>query len=521
MALGLLLLPTLGLQYDEVFFARALLSPKQILMRVSAGSFSLPLMLLSYVGALKSWLYLPLFAVSGYGVASIRIPALVLAAITLVILGRLLLKISGRIAALFIVWMLGTDVTFLVTSVYDWGPVVLQNLLLACGLLCIVAWSQKRRDWLLFAAGAAFGLASWDKALFLWNLSAMSLVLLLLQWRHLASYQKKRRILFLASAGLLAGAMPLIVYNATHRGSTLHANTHLSMRDIGSKFDYLLQAIDGKIATMAFSDFRYPAIDHIQRPFDQASRETAKASAWMLSSWYFSSWRLWLIAVLSPIGLFCADWPQRKWILFFLASATLAWIQSALTIGAGRSLHHAVLIWPLLYAGIALSAGAVAQRVGRYGAPVLFLVTAVLVLRGLMLVNSAYSNILSFSPIVQFSNADEALVTFLETTGASRVVTIDWGIANLIAVRSQGAIKVQEEDSGAADRSPILRDLLACKAPACVVVTHPDAREIITHVNEFLRTSLCQNHLVAERVREIDDSHGTPTFEVFRLRPEN
>src|SRR4029453_11005056 len=63
-----------GLEYDETIFVNAALGDIDgTFVEWSIPFFGrrLPVMLMTYVGALKSWLYAPVFAVAGTGAAAI------------------------------------------------------------------------------------------------------------------------------------------------------------------------------------------------------------------------------------------------------------------------------------------------------------------------------------------------------------------------------------------------------------------------------------------------------------------
>jgi hypothetical protein len=51
-----------------------------------------------------------------------------------------------------------------------------------------------------------------------------------------------------------------------------------------------------------------------------------------------------------------------------------------------------------------------------------------------------------------------------------------------------------------------------------VFVAHPDARQLFSDVNESIQAELIRMHLQTEPLSEIDDSHGTPSLTVFRVR---
>jgi len=83
--LGFLFIPYLGIQQDEALFAVALLVPEKKVSRFTLAPLGLVvhLMLLSYVGALKSWLYAALLHSFSPSVHLLRAPVLLLAAVTI------------------------------------------------------------------------------------------------------------------------------------------------------------------------------------------------------------------------------------------------------------------------------------------------------------------------------------------------------------------------------------------------------------------------------------------------------
>src|SRR5207302_11187398 len=60
-----------------------------------------------------------------------------------------------------------------------------------------------------------------------------------------------------------------------------------------------------------------------------------------------------------------------KAILFALVAMVVAWAQMAVTVNAGGSVHHAILLWPLPEMVIAVSVAAASRRLGRAGVPTL------------------------------------------------------------------------------------------------------------------------------------------------------
>ncbi len=510
------MLPQPGLEVDEVLFISALQHPDHTAYSRFWFHHREPLMLLSYVGALKSWLFAPLYAAGWLNVWSIRLPALVLAAVTILLLAWLAKELGGWSAAVVIVWLLATDAVFLLTAVFDWGPVVLQNLLLAAALLLFYRWSRTDRKWLLFWGTLVIGLALWDKALFVWNLSAMVVSLLLF------GFSAARRRITMQNAslvilGLLLGTMPLILFNIRHKNETLAANTHLSLVDVPTKFHYLAASVNSETAPGAIADIGVP---HAAPPARSRLQQASLGLAGVTKS-VASDYRSWLFAFLFVAGMLVARGPARRWILFFFFSASFAWIQSALTIGAGESIHHSVLIWPLLYLGAALSASCLLRRSGRARIPVLVSGLTVFSVLGFLLVNRSAADLIRYSANTPWTDADVPLTDYLLSHGVKWVITTDWGIDRVIEARSRGGISVRDDSFSVRDGHFEDLMLLQCAAPECVIAGHVPARDVFPDQSQKLERFVSANGLETVPVTEIDDTHGTPTFRLFRLQPAN
>lgn len=508
--LSALMAPLFGLEYDELLFARGLLVPQAITFTILRHHL-IPVMLMSYVGALKSWLYAPIFALFGMNTWSIRVPCILLAAATIYILARLVWRIAGWPAALFVLWLSSTDAVFAFTSTFDWGPVVLQNLLLVIGLSCAEVWQRHPRHFILFLSGMAFGLALWDKALFLWNLSAMGLLFLVLSFRNFR-FWLTRAVAGTFVLGLVVGASPLILYNFSHKGQTLEDGAHFSTADVARKFQYLKSSIDGRTAIAPFLEGDHTMPDRMAHPFGRVSSRLAKRLPGNPSSW-----RLPFEAVLVPLALILADSRRRRWIVFFAGSAFLAWLQSAVTIRAGEAIHHSVLIWPLLYSAVGVSVGVIASRYSRFGIPFIAFLVVILSARGLEQMDLLYSNMIAYSPTVQWSNADAPAGAWLERSGVKTVITTDWGLDTPIRVRTANHVTVLDEGWALEGHEFDNKAFAACHPPACVVIGHPRARELFSGNDVELDRDLAAAGLQRSLMAQLDDSHGRPSIQIYFL----
>ena len=93
--LGCAFIPYVGIQTDEALVGDPIFGTIANEFRIRIFHHNVPLMLMDYVGALKSWLYWPIFAIFRPSPQSLRWPVLILGAITIWIFYLLLNRIAG------------------------------------------------------------------------------------------------------------------------------------------------------------------------------------------------------------------------------------------------------------------------------------------------------------------------------------------------------------------------------------------------------------------------------------------
>ena len=147
-ALGCLWISEFGIENDEALFSAGIYPPFGEVPKIFGKPY--PAMVMSYVGALKSYVYVPVFRIWRPSAASTRVPALILGGLTIWLLYVLTRRTLGTKAAISGTALLATDTTFLITTRYDWGPVVLQHLCLVSGVLAIIRFVETRNPkWVL------------------------------------------------------------------------------------------------------------------------------------------------------------------------------------------------------------------------------------------------------------------------------------------------------------------------------------------------------------------------------------
>src|SRR5204863_4055658 len=92
---GLAFIPRLGVESDEALFAQGIYRPRGDIYSVHIGRSNVPIMLMSYLGALKSVVYGPVVRKLGVGLYTLRILMLLVGTIGIWLFFLLLRRVAG------------------------------------------------------------------------------------------------------------------------------------------------------------------------------------------------------------------------------------------------------------------------------------------------------------------------------------------------------------------------------------------------------------------------------------------
>ena len=162
-----------GLYYDELAFVNAALgAPDNTFVHLRLGP--LPILLMPYLGALKAWIYVPIFHLLGVSPLAIRLPAILIAAVTLIVLYCAMRDSVGAAWAAIIVCVMAVDPANLFPSKLDWGPTVLMHFFQAIILALWFSYRKKPQLWKPVMIAVCFALGFFDKFNFVWFLFAFA-----------------------------------------------------------------------------------------------------------------------------------------------------------------------------------------------------------------------------------------------------------------------------------------------------------------------------------------------------------
>jgi hypothetical protein len=422
--LGLCFVNRAGIATDEAALEATLFRDWRF-FSVPLFHHNVPVMELTYIGEFKTWLYAPIFTIWNPTAASIRVPAILMGALTVLLFGALLQRMHGPRAAWVGSILLATDVTFLLTTVHDWGPVVLQHLLLASVMLLAVRWFQTSSRAPLIGAAFCCGLAFWDKAVFLWIFSGLAVGCLLFA-REIRA-RLTRRSVVIAGLAFCVGALPLIVYNLAgpEKFATVKGNLHRSNGLSSVWFVYKLRQLEG--AWDGSSLFGYLVSEDAgpKQGLPNSLLERASFAVHGLAGGHrrnFMTAALCFALLLVPL-----PWrtPARRALLFGVIAIVVAWLHMALA-GGGGAAHHAVLLWPLPHFVIAIALAEASLHL-RFGKWALAVLTALLVVGNLLVMNQYLCQFIRNGAPVTWTDAVYPLAEDLKQSHASQILLPDWG----------------------------------------------------------------------------------------------
>jgi len=515
--IGLCFIPRFGIEVDEALIASSGAYPHAgLAQQVTVFGHSVPLMIMSYVGALKSWIYMPIFGVFTPSTLSLRLPVLTLGGLTIWAFYQLVLLIAGPRAAIIGCVLLASDPSFLLTTCFDWGPVALQHLLLVLGILSLIRFYIDDRALSLCLGFFLIGLALWDKAIAEWMVSGAFVAALVVFPKQLRNRISVRN-LALALSSLCVGALPLIVYNISVPFVTLKANAAYSSDHFLGKLVQLDRTLNGEDL------FGYLTAPDVPPVVGVGENSLERFSLGLSEFTHRPRQGFGSYALLIAIAAIPFIWKTSvgRPMLFALITASIAWLQMAFTKGAGTSAHHVILLWPLpmLLVACALSAGS--KKMGGAGGIVFVVVLALLVSSNALVLNEYLATTVRSGTGLVWTDAIFPLSERLQAVRSQPVYINDWGIFESVQMlnRGQGLLGLGfdplEKPILDAEDEVIL--IARIKDPTAVFVSHTDEDEMFKGLNaRFVRLATL-NGYSRQAMFAVSDRNGRKRFDVFRF----
>jgi hypothetical protein len=329
-------------QYDEAFYVNSALwgGVDQTTFR-TATLGPLPFIIMPYIGAVKAYLFMPIFALFGVHAVTMRLPSILITAGALYLLYRLLLARLGRLLALSILLVTALNASFIVFTRLDFGPVVLDFLLKTVALFLLLRFADRPRPKTLIWFWAVMFVGVFNKLNFIWYasafLAAFAIVWGYKLWR-IWSHKERLRYVLISGVGLaLCGAYSLYI-NITY-------HIHGSLGFVGIKV--IRPIIEGVVSGSWFYHYAFSA-----KPLGWPSAFTALVLIVLLGGM-----ALWLGARHRKAGDETLQ-VIRPYYAFFLIISLFMVVQLAITKQATAGWHYFSL-YPFLGSLLVLSLYAV------------------------------------------------------------------------------------------------------------------------------------------------------------------
>jgi len=434
LALQLFFLTGPGIEEDEALFVGPFAGNAPSLYEWHVGHYRIPVMTMDYIGALKSWLYWPIFRLWSPDVWAIRLPVCLLSVVTLLVFADVVRRAAGNRVALAAAVFLATDAVFVLINVFDMTVcLLLLGAVVFLNLLQRFEGSGKRG--FLGAAFLVAGLALWYKAVFVFPLVAMLLALALAYpsqvWRSIT-----RRNVAMAAVCIALGAAPLIAFNLERQGATVQASGALPTVPTLEKLVMLQHTLDGR----AFEHYMFRSTFAEKIPLIGAPLGEL-AIRWYRESHFGPGSALLPALVLALLAL-----PFLRRSAVFPA-LTFSWTAMAAAYGAmfvfrdaGAGPHHTVLLYPAPHFIVAASAAAVVERYLSGKRSAVFLAFCVLLVASNVWLLGRYAHAARTNGFsVYWSDGVGRLSDVLRHQNLP-VAVLDWGIHNGVQIHSHDTI---------------------------------------------------------------------------------
>lgn len=484
-----------GLQADETLFVNA------ATLRIH-GEFiqyqihGIPILVSPYIGALKSWIYAPIFSLFGGSALTIRLPVILITSAGLPLVYVAVRDLVNRPVALLSVMVLSFDNSVFWLTRDDVGPNAIEFFIKCAVLLCLARLARDRRlrwVWLLLVLLA---LGVFNKLNFIWTVNATVAASVVVAVYYRRALGSASRLVAVWVGGLAAIYAGFAAYYLGEHISALNAPVHH-----GSLLSYT-----------------WPL-------YEQGTKQILSGT-WFLD-YALTSTNPWMPVVWVIVGLFVIG-AMTSVVVRRLRSLTIACL-SLVTVLTGVQIlftsqatagWHYIAIYPFVMIVAAYGVWALARLLLRREAWVALAVAVVGVAAvtydGVLL--GKYFRTLNREPrFSAWTTAIYPLSQYVRHQGG-KVIVADWGIYDPLLALDPSRRYVDEQFTFVNPDPVSLKDAAALvagiKGPK-LIITHADGSLVFPTVNSDLRRAEAGHLRLLRTVSGVD---GKPLFLVYRYQ---
>lgn len=487
-----------GLYYDELIFTNAAF-PGPTNFFIKARVFGIPVLIMDYIGALKAWLYWPIFSLFPVNEITIRLPAILLGVAGGVMVAWALGKMYGRSAAIIGAVLILFDPSLLMHARLDWGPTALMFFFKGVLALSLANWVLSGHPKWAWLSLFAILLGVFDKLNFLWLAGASVCALAVSypkQLRGFAVNHPRHACLLFLMGGLVFSAA---FWYATNLSSTLGDTYQWNQR-----VHQVLRLM--KLVLVGGGPLDFVAGDGMR-----------------LRYWVWPAYLLCLMAAIPSVGILMRH-PQRHFSMFIFLWFVGAFLAFAATPRATGYHHAAVLAsFPQALLAIPLALGHDAREAPwkglRKGVAV-----STFVAWGCLLAANVISIIAFRLPTNNdWDRANVDAARFANEHPERRYVATDWGMGAQLFAMGKSRLKV-------GDNWPSFRDEQMALNFIRRAVSQYNEFDVLVRTENFenfkgnrrnLFSALDALSLPTTLIAEFPNIHGDAMIQILRVTSSN
>jgi len=496
-----------GCQYDELLFGNAALGvvdPHSFLHRAVAG---VPVFLMPYIGALKAYLYYPIFKIFSVNIYSIRVPAILFGCFILTLTYAYTRRLFGSRAARMTTLLLALDPTFMFTNRVDWGLSSLAMLLKSTALFFLVKGIQTSQVRPLVGALFFTTLGIFHRLDFIWFVNATLVSLGIAFHKEVASWVRMRKRWAAMTALMLSLGGVYLVYSAIKMSIRYFGENPFDIVSL-NRLRYVTRLL---LDTLNGNAFYFDTTHgHLTVPSPQG---------WV---------GLGVIATCILVGRMQRRRTWNRWVGFFVALFGVTLLQIYLTRRAS-GVHHMMMLYPFPHVilGYFLTLGWTDLRSGtggRFLRAVVGSSLAVIVVFNLGVIAqylAAYRQDRT-SPV--WSSDIYTLIDYVKRHKGTTFVSIDWGLHTQLLTFTRGNVPLKEmvwsfKDLRWDDLQLVrwLIDAFLCQ-PDYRFLAHSDAASVFPEAKRNFFDLAARHGL---EVRRVDTVGKRQLYEVYAVRCES
>ena len=501
---AVLILQRPGLHYDEALLVLGAVqmrhSPAELTLPHDPdtwycfGRRCLPLMTVRYVGAVKEYMCLPLFALFGARAWVVRFASVLLSLIGIWGVARLIGEHVSRPAAAFAALAIAVNPAYDNITVFDNGTVGVW--MAAFGLVCLALSGYVRRSSAraAFWVGAAMGFGIWARANFLWlDIAVLIAALVVLR----KDFRFPLRHWLAWTAGGILGGLPFLAYQVHSRFGTWEATNMFAANEALS---YRLFARAVMLAETFLTDREHRAM------WDGPAMAT---------------WQRWLFPAVVVAGLLvCATvsgswgrvrslWARGVAVTFVVLGLFLFFTRTRV------AEHHLVALVPLAATVVVLACSILQSRF-RWGRGVSGGLAAVYLSCVFYWQVATIDGLHRTRGVGAWSDGVYALARQLpQKRGAGEIKILDWGLENNLYVLTDARLHTREIYSDAA-HAPWPDEI---RRGGVFLLNGPENRQFPEASEAFLK-ALADTRPAVQRFT-VPQRSGVPFAEVIDIQPDS